>query len=209
VPRRNSPRQDNLRRALAQDAARLMAENGIQDFLAAKRKAAARYGTVEAASLPSNSEIEAALAEHQRLFGAGTHEEQLVHQRSVAAEVMRRLANFQPRLVGAVLSGTATAHSDVQLHVFADSAESVSMLLMERGIEFEVTERRIRYGNDTTRLLPGLRFEQDRQSIDVTVFPLDGIRQAPASPVDGRPMRRADLAELRELLADQRSATIL
>ena len=32
--------------------------------------------------------------------------------------------------------------------------------------------------------------------VEATVFPLDGIRQAPVSPVDGKPMRRADAAEL-------------
>jgi hypothetical protein len=34
------------------------------------------------------------------------------------------------------------------------------------------------------------------------VFPLDGIRQAPVSPVDGRPMRRADVTELELLLKE-------
>ncbi len=202
MPRRSSPRHDNLRRTLAQDAARFMAEHGIQDFLTAKRKAAARYGNVEAATLPSNSEIEAALGEYQRLFGATAHDEQLNQQRGRALLAMQQLSLFQPRLVGAVLSGTATLHTDIQIHVFADIPESVSMTLMDRGIEYEVTERRHRFGNDPSRTHPGVRFALGRQYIDVTVFPLDGIRQAPASPVDGRPMRRADIAELQLLLAD-------
>lgn len=200
MPRRSSPRHDNLRRTLAQDAARFMAEHGIQDFLTAKRKAAARYGNVEAAALPSNTEIEAALGEYQRLFGALDHGEQLQRQRGQALEAMRRLSVFQPRLVGPVLNGTATAHADIQLHVFADSPESVSMMLMDRGIEYEVTERRHRYGHEPPRAHPGVRFALGTQWVDVTVFPLDGIRQAPASPVDGRPMRRADIAELQALL---------
>ena len=201
MPRRSSPRHDNLRRTLAQDAARLMAEHGIQDFLTAKRKAAARYGNVTTATLPSNSEVEAALAEYQRLFAAGEHDEQLVRQRGRALQAMRQLSPFQPRLVGPVLNGTATLHSDIQLHVFADNPESVSMALLDHGIEYQVTERRHRFGNEPSRPHPGVRFALGPQFIDVTVFPLDGIRQAPASPVDGRPMRRADIAELQMLLA--------
>ena len=200
MPRRSSPRHDNLRRTLAQDAARFMAEHGIQDFLTAKRKAAARHGNVDAAALPSNAEIEAALGEYQRLFGAVDHDAQLNRQRSRALEAMRKLSVFHPRLVGAVLNGTATAHTDIQIHVFADNPESVSMALMDRGIEHEVTERRHRYGNEPPRPHPGVRFALGTQRVDVTVFPLDGIRQAPASPVDGRPMRRADIAELQTLL---------
>ena len=42
--------------------------------------------------------------------------------------------------------------------------------------------------------------EMDDHAIDAMVFPGDGIRQAPVSPVDGRPMRRADLAQVEELL---------
>ena len=47
-----------------------------------------------------------------------------------------------------------------------------------------------------------MQFEIDAQMIDATVFPVDGIRQAPISPVDGRPMRRADASELEALLAE-------
>ena len=177
-----------------------MAEHGIQDFLSAKRKAASRYGNVTAATLPSNSEIEAALVEYQRLFGASSHDEQLVRQRGHALEAMRQLSPFQPRLVGPVLNGTATLHSDILLHVFADNPESVSMALLDHGIEYEITERRHRFGNEPARAHPGVRFALGTQFVDVTVFPLDGIRQAPASPVDGRPMRRADIGELRTLL---------
>ena len=62
-------RTENLRRALAQEAARVMAEHGIRDFLFAKRKAAERFGVTDNAVLPKNTEIEDALAEYQRLFG--------------------------------------------------------------------------------------------------------------------------------------------
>ena len=64
-----APRSENLRRALAQEAARVMIEQGIRDFLFAKRKAAERFGVTDSAVLPKNTEIEAALREHQRLFG--------------------------------------------------------------------------------------------------------------------------------------------
>ena len=185
-----SPRKDNLRRALAQEAARIMAQHGIHDFLTAKRKAAERLGVQDASALPRNTEIEAALAEYQRLFDAGR----------AALHAMHWLSGFEPRLVGPVLSGTATAHADIQLHVFADCAENVVLKLIDRGVAHEVTERRVRFDADRTKALPGLRFAVDDRRVEATVFPLDGIRQAPVSPVDGRPMRRADAAEIQCLL---------
>ena len=194
-------RADNLRRALAQEAARIMAEHGIRDFLIAKRKAAERFGVTDGtALLPKNSEIECALAEYQRLFGGASHLESLDAQRRAALSAMRYLREFEPRLVGAVLAGTATQHTEVQLHLFAERAETVTLKLLDQGIAHEVTERRVKLTPERVRAYPGVRFQVHDQPIEATVFPTDGIRQAPVSPVDGRPMRRASAVEVEALL---------
>jgi hypothetical protein len=200
MPKRHPIRQENLRRAIAQEAARVMAEHGVHDFLIAKRKAAERFGVTDSAVLPKNTEIESALAEYQRLFGGSMHERSLHAQRRAALQAMRQLQAFEPRLVGPVLSGTATEHADVQLHLFAESPESVAISLMDQGIRHEITARRVKMNADRVLEYPGVRFEIEDQSIEATVFPTDGIRQAPVSPVDGRPMRRADADELEALL---------
>ncbi|HEY7888065.1 MAG TPA: hypothetical protein VIC29_07565 [Steroidobacteraceae bacterium] len=198
-----TPRGENLRRALAQEAARIMAEHGIRDFFIAKRKAAERLGVDDGvAALPKNIEIESALAEYQRLFSREAHAESLQAQRRAALTAMQRLREFEPRLVGPVLSGTATEHSQIQLHLFADRAESIALKLIDHGIAHEVTERRVRMSPERVLAYPGLRFEVDDQVIEVTVFPTDGIRQAPVSPVDGRPMRRANAIEVEALLEE-------
>ena len=200
MPRRNSPRSENLRRAVAQEAARVMAEHGIQDFRAAKRKAAERFGITEEGALPSNSEIEASLAAYQRLFAADTHGTTLQAKRRAALRAMRSLVAFSPRLVGPVLAGTATAHTDVQLHLFVDNPEAVALSLLDRGVSHDVGEHRLRLDAERFQIFPSVRFELDEHAIHATVFPVDGIRQTPVSPVDGRPMRRADVAELEALL---------
>jgi hypothetical protein len=186
---------------MAQEAARIMAEHGIHDFLTAKRKAAERFGNPDDASLPRNTEIEAALVDYQRLFAADTHGVALQQQRHAALQAMQNLAEFEPRLVGPVLAGTATPHADVQLHLFAERPEAVALQLLNRGVQHEIIERRLRLDAERVRNFPGIRFEIESQGIEATVFPIDGIRQAPVSPVDGRPMRRADLTELEMLLA--------
>jgi hypothetical protein len=194
------PRAENLRRAIAQEAARVMAEHGIRDFLFAKRKAAERFGVTDGGLLPRNVEIEEALAQYQRLFEGENHDQSLLAQRLAAVEVMEYLEDFQPRLVGPVLSGTATEHAHVQLHVFADRAESVAFKLMDNGVPFETGERRVKMNAERVLTQPCFSLAMNDQEIDVVVFPLDGIRQAPASPVDGKPMRRADEKAVRDLL---------
>jgi hypothetical protein len=194
-------RTDHMRSAIAQEAARLMAEHGIQDYYVAKRKAAERYGVVDGAFLPRNTEIEAALISYQRLFGGVRHERSVQEQRRVALQAMQLLQEFEPRLVGAVLHGSATAYADIQLHVFSDNAEAVSLHLMDRRFDYEVFERRIRMTSERQVAVPSLRFEMGGETIEALVFPRDGIRQAPLSPVDGKPMRRGALGEV-EVLAE-------
>jgi hypothetical protein len=194
------PRAENLRRALAQEAARIMSEHGIRDFLTAKRKAAERFGVTDGNVLPRNTEIEDALAEYHRLFGGDRHMQTLAGQRNAALSAMQMLSEFDPRLVGPVVSGTATEHNDIQLHLFAERPESITFRLMDLGIDHEVVERRVRYGADRVVAYPGVHFELEEHMVDATVFPIDGIRQAPVSPVDGKPMRRIDADELEVLL---------
>jgi hypothetical protein len=199
---RAATRVEQLRRAIAQEAARIMSEHGIDDYLLAKRKAAERLGVTDGATLPKNTEIEAALVEYQRLFAADTHFQSLHDQRCAALRAMQLLQEFEPRLVGPVLAGTATEHADVDLHLFADRAEAVTLKLMDVGIPHELIERRVKMFTDRSVNFPAVRFEAGAHTIDATVFPRDGIRQAPFSPVDGRPMRRASHAELRALIEE-------
>src|SRR5262245_31912828 len=202
MSKRGNPRAEQLRRALAQEAARIMSEQGIDDYARAKRKAAERLGATDIAVLPSNAEIEDALAEHHRLFDANTHSSTLTSLRRTALEAMRLLRKFEPRLVGPVLSGTASTHSEVNLHLFAEGSEPVALHLMEHNIPHRIAERRLRYEPNRQVAYPVVQFVAGNREIDAVVFPVDGIRQSPASPVDGRPMRRADTAEIEALLEE-------
>ena len=73
---------------LAHEAARLIAESGIRDFHQAKLKAAQRLGIHDDASLPRNSEIEAALREYQRLFQGDAQLNALRQRRDAALRAL-------------------------------------------------------------------------------------------------------------------------
>jgi hypothetical protein len=188
-----------LRAQLAQEAARLMAENGIEDFGLAKRKAAERLGVRGAGALPTNAQIEASLVERQRIFEPESHDRRLADLRRIAAEVMLDLESFAPRLVGAVLAGTATINSSIELHVFADAPELVAAALEEAGGVRDV-QRRFRLDANTVVQMPGFSFTRGSEEVEVIVFPERGAHHAPLSPVDQRPMRRAGRAAVLALL---------
>ncbi|WP_426286579.1 hypothetical protein [Luteibacter sp. E-22] len=189
---------------VAQEAARLMSEHGIRDFHHAKVKAAERLGIVDTQALPRNNEIEDALREHQRLFHADTQPQALRARREAAVEAMRFLRGFDARLVGAVLEGTADEHSAVCLHVFSDDPDAPGLFLREQGIPLETQTRRLRWSGGTTQSEhPVLLFGADGIPFDLTVLPMDALRQAPLDRVDERPMRRATAAMVQELLAEE------
>ncbi|HEY7873254.1 MAG TPA: hypothetical protein VIC31_11115 [Rudaea sp.] len=191
---------EQLRRRVALEAARLISEHGIRDYQFAKRKAAENLHALDESSLPKNRQIEEALREHQRLFHHDDQPRQLRALREAALEAMRYFARFEPRLVGAVLDGTADTHSAICLHLFCDTTESVMGLLTDDGIGFDEDSRRLRLDAENFAEFPVLRTTQSGVDFDLTLLPLDAIRQAPLDRSGERPMPRAGLTAVEKLL---------
>ena len=191
------------RHRLAHEAARLMAEGGIRDFHQAKRKAAERLGIHDDASLPRNREIEDALREYQRLFVGERHGRDLRIRREAALRALEFFARFDPRLVGPVLDGTADARAPVCLQLYSDDADAVARHLEEAGIPAESRSRRLRLDRVREGEFPVWQFTAEDLVFDLTVLPAVALRQAPLSSVEERPMRRASVAQLRQLLVDE------
>lgn len=203
MPINRSNGDDRARRILAQEAARIIVEQGLRDYRAAKLKAAERLGMSGRGSLPRNAEIEIAVSEHLALYGRESHQGFLRTMRETALAVIRVLDVFTPRLVGPVLIGTADENSAINLHVFSDSAEAVAEELRSLGYRYRPYERRLKTSRGrgaTPDTFAGFQFEFDGELVEATVFPIDGIRQAPISPIDGKPMKRADAKAIRALL---------
>ncbi len=177
----------------------MIAEQGLRDFHAAKRKAALQLGLGDSSPLPRNAEIEDALREHQRLFQGHSQPAQLRRLREAAIEALGFLARFEPRLVGAVLDGTADAASAVCLHLFHDNFAEVITFLDEKQIPFDQQDREFRFSADMRESYPALLFSAGGTAVDLTVFPLDGLRRAPLDRINERPMRRATLESVQAL----------
>ncbi|MDQ4146483.1 MAG: hypothetical protein M3120_02135 [Pseudomonadota bacterium] len=191
-----------LRIRIAQEAARILLDEGVENYHLAKRKAADRLNASHMSQLPRNSEVERAVRDHQRLFFTNGYHDLLSVLRRAALDGMRLLREFEPRLVGSVLQGTAGKHSEINLHVFADAVEEVLFVLMHASIAYRSTERRLRYGNDV-RHYPCLRLLANGYRMEIVVLPTGALRQSPLSPIDGKPMQRATIKQVERLLQPQ------
>jgi hypothetical protein len=200
MARKRTSESERARQVVAQEAARIIVTQGVRDYRLAKQKAAERLGAIGRGSLPGNAEVEAAVADHLQIFNGEEHEDLLRLMRTAALSAMELLSNFSPRLVGPVLAGTADENSSVNLHAFADSPEIVAMEIGDMGIQFRSYERRLKTRHGQVEMFAGFEFNLQNEMIQATVFPIDGIRQAPMSPIDGKPMKRADKDAVQELL---------
>lgn len=188
-----------MRIRLAQEAARILLESGGQDFLSAKRKAALHLGATDTRNMPSNTEIEQALMEYQRLFRGNTQPQILHALRTEALRAMGFFEKYHPKLVGPVLQGTADEYTPITLHIFAATVEEVGLFLLSRQIPYDMHDKRLHIAGDEHVNYPAYRFIAGQFQMEVIVF-LTGKPVTPLSPVDGRPMRRASATELKEII---------
>ncbi len=199
--RRTRARQQSL----LDEVARIVIAEGLNDYRRAKRKALRHLGLGAGHPLPSDEEVEAAVRARQDLFDEDRRR-LLAAQRRVALAAMELFVDYHPHLVGPVLAGTAGEHDPVTLHLFADAPEEVEWFLHDRGIPFDLEERRLRLGKRGVVRLPMLVFVAGETLIQVVVLPTLALRQPPSLPHgDGRPLPRANLARLRRLLEDDQA----
>jgi hypothetical protein len=190
-----------MRARIAAAAARIMAEDGVDDFALAKRKAARVLGAAESEALPRNDEIEAELRAYRSLYQADEHPLRIAELRVVALEAMRALERFHPYLTGPVLSGLAGPYAEIDLQLFPESAKDVEMFLLERGIAFETQESR-RYSGDRAHAASVFRLVWQDCPLKLSVFDPRDERLALKSSQAGRVVQRAGIPELAALLRD-------
>ena len=203
-------KDDRIRGLIACEAARLMYEDGVREYRDAKRKAAKRFGPEKALSLgshlPTNAEIHEELA---RLIAQREEEvlpQRLLRLRLMALSYLELFEEFSPYLVGSVLSGAVTERSDVDIHLFSDSIETVENLLRERGIPFQTETVPIRKGGvikDYTHIY----LEDDGVEIECSIYPAKERRNRTISSITGRPMERASATLLKKIIAGSIAGT--
>src|SRR6266436_2267465 len=129
-----------LRQAIALEAARLMYERSESEYYTAKRKAAKRLcrQSLKPEDLPSNAEIRDQIQVFARLHEGDRRTAHLWTMRLDALKLMRLLRAFKPRLIGSVMTGHVRQGSDIDLHVFSDSALAVTGILEAEGYQFDL-----------------------------------------------------------------------
>ena len=196
-----STNTDMLRAEIAAAAARLIAEDGA-DYATAKRKAAKQVlgnTKVRGEIMPDNAQIEDEVRIYNELFFGDTQPARLLHLRKMAIRLMEDLAQFSPYLTGAVLNGTAGEHSDIHLQLFAESAKDVEIFLVNKNVDFEVSETTHFAGRGES--VETVSFMWRNEGVHLALYEIDDLRGAPKPSPDGKPSR-ASLETVRTLVGE-------
>ena len=197
---RKGPRQNGTRARIAAAAARIMAEDGIDDFALAKRKAARQVGAEESQALPANDEIEAELRAYRALYQPAEHPERIAELRRIALDAMRGLERFNPYLTGPVLSGLAGRYAEIDLQLFPESTKDVEIFLLDRNLPYSTSEGR-RYSGDRARAVTVLSLTWLGAPLRLSIFDPRDERLALKTTQAGRVMDRAGIAEVGAMIA--------
>jgi len=197
---RDSGRNDRRSR-IAYLAARLMAEDGIEDYALAKRKAARQAGMPETRDLPANEEIDDALRAYRQIYQPEEHRSRLRALRETAVRAMRELARFNPHLTGSVLNGNAGRYADINLQLFTDNEKAVELFLIDQGIPYRAVQARL-YSGVELRVVPVYTVSDHGTDIELTVLTMLDLRGPLRASPDGKSIERAKLKEVEKLLAE-------
>ena len=192
--------REKFRRQIIVEAARLMYRRQEKEYYRAKLKAARAVcgGWVKPSDLPSNAEIRDEIQQMACLFeGEGRHD-RLREMRVEALRLMRLLAALKPKIIGSTLTGHVRHGSDIDLHVFTGSVDSVAMVLDQEGMTYDIEHKRVtKHGEE--RIYTHIHI-QDRFPIELTVYSTDKVAYAFKSSITGKAIERATLPEFEQLL---------
>ena len=203
--RSSSGKQNQLQRLkhqIAVESARLMSDEGIDNFKYARKKAAQKLGISNEHAYPDNEEILAQLKIHQSLFQASSHETTIHELRSTALNAMNLFNDFNPRLTGSVLLGHANKHSGINILLMADSPEEVAMELLKHDIPYQLLDWKLFFGKNKSNIVPAYQFYADEHKVNLIVLSENQRKVTPLSPVDGQAMQRATIRQLETLIQE-------
>lgn len=192
--------RDDTRSAIAVHAARLMAQDGIEDYGLAKRKAAKQLGIPDSSRLPNNDEIDAALREYQDIYRSDDQDQRIWNLREQAVRAMRELSAFDPHLTGSVLSGMAGPYAVIHLQLFTDNPKAVELFLIDRKMPYKTGQSRL-YAGHEPRVLPVFSINVEDTEIELTVLDSRDLRAPVRATAEGRVIERARLPAVEALLA--------
>ena len=193
--------KSNARRRIAEEAARFMAMGIESEYLQAKERAAMMLGLSDCDNLPSNQMVRDLITRFARNeIGDLELDRRLKAMRELALAVMSAIKAFDLVLFGSVQSGQIGLESDIDLAAYADEHLHVLQALSQYGYDPDQIEE---VENIKGRFVH-IRWQQDQWPLEITVYPEFQKDMVQYSSIDGKPIKKLNIAQLRHLIEQGR-----
>ena len=162
----------NIKISVANLAAQLIMEEGIKDYLFAKKKAAKSLGLNENVSLPTNSQIDKAIDDFNKIFNPNIDIEFLQQFKNQALEVMNIFKNFKPHLMNQLSEGIIPKFPEIKINLFADNLKDVEYVLLnsEMSYDFKEVKMNIKEGKPSIKSIPTIYLDNLSIPAEIKVY---------------------------------------
>ena len=162
----------NIKISVANLAAQLIMEEGIKDYLFAKKKAAKSLGLNENVSLPTNSQIDKAIDDFNKIFNPNIDIEFLQQFKTQALEVMNIFKNFKPHLMNQLSQGIIPKFPEIKINLFADNLKDVEYVLLnsELSYDFKEVKMNIKEGKPSIKSIPTIYLDNLSIPAEIKVY---------------------------------------
>ena len=162
----------NIKISVANLAAQLIMEEGIKDYLFAKKKAAKSLGLNENVSLPTNSQIDKAIDDFNKIFNPNIDIEFLQQFKTQALEVMNIFKNFKPHLMNQLSKGIIPKFPEIKINLFADNLKDVEYVLLnsELSYDFKEVKMNIKEGKPSIKSIPTIYLDNLSIPAEIKVY---------------------------------------
>jgi hypothetical protein len=162
----------NVKVSVANLAAQLIMEEGIKDYLYAKKKAAKSLGLNENANLPTNSQIDNAINDFNKIFNPNIDIEFLKYFKTQALEVMNIFKNFKPHLMNQLSQGMIPKFPEIKINLFADNLKDVEYVLLnsEMSYDFKEVKMNTKEGKHSIKSIPIIYLENLPIPAEIKVY---------------------------------------
>jgi len=162
----------NIKLSVANLAAQLIMEEGIKDYLYAKKKAAKSLGINENVNLPTNSQIDKAIDEFNKIFNTNIDIEFLEQFKTQALEVMSIFKNFKPHLMNQLSQGVIPKFPEIKINLFADNLKDVEYVLLNSELSYDFKEVKMnnKEGKHSIKSIPTIYIENLPIPAEIKVY---------------------------------------
>ena len=200
MPKNSQKQSYKLRQQIAVEAARLINEEGIDNFQYARKKAARRFGISDEHAFPDNEQILEQIKTYQVLYNNPVHKQVLKELRQTALSAMKLFNHFKPKLIGSVLLGHAHEQSSIDILVMADSPEEIAMFLMKNKIPYQLQDWKLFSSKHNYQLIPTYQFFAGNYQVKLITLAENQRKIVPLNPLNWKTMQKASIKQLEKLL---------